>query len=215
MPGQNPLPPHDPYDDRPGYSRAAAEAAAKRHNPDDSRCEQHPHDQPADMMARCELCRDRQARESEFGRRLAEVQADIDRRERELDPEWRGNREGESQALPVVNDQPFIHELVMDDVRARMELGQRRYGTALQPYNNRSALRDTYEELLDVCVYMRQLIFEEENVPPWAERLLQSWLHNEDLDFKGVTVPAGVQARIRDLLTVKLPRPSELTGDGE
>ena len=45
-------------------------------------------------------------------------------------------------------------------------------GTALQPFNGRDALRDLYEELLDACTYIRQVIEERDSPltePPATE----------------------------------------------
>jgi len=74
----------------------------------------------------------------------------------------RAKTEPEDQPMPVVNDLPFVHDQVAQDVAARGELGKRRYGTKLQPFNGRNALQDVYEELLDAAVYIKQRIIEEE-----------------------------------------------------
>jgi hypothetical protein len=71
----------------------------------------------------------------------------------------RAQREGD-QALPTKNDAPYMQDLVIADIEQRRQLGIRRYGTALQPFNGRDVLRDIYEELLDAATYMRQLIYE-------------------------------------------------------
>jgi hypothetical protein len=76
-------------------------------------------------------------------------------------PEREG-REGDSQALPIINDEPFIHDLVKDDLESRKQLGAKRYGTPLQAHNGRSALRDAYEEALDLAVYLKQALMEGE-----------------------------------------------------
>lgn len=68
-------------------------------------------------------------------------------------------REGDQQ-LPVPNDRPGIHELVIEDIRKRRELGISRYGTMLQAFNGRDALQDLYDELLDAACYVRQAIEE-------------------------------------------------------
>lgn len=73
----------------------------------------------------------------------------------------RANREGDSQALPIKNDRPYIQDQVIADIESRRELGIKRYGTALQPFNGRNALLDTYEELLDACVYLKQKLVED------------------------------------------------------
>lgn len=78
-----------------------------------------------------------------------------------LDAELR--QRPEDQVLPVRNGNPFIHQLVIQDIHKRMELGIRRYGTALQGHNGRDVEQDIYEELLDAACYMRQKIWERDN----------------------------------------------------
>jgi hypothetical protein len=67
-----------------------------------------------------------------------------------------------SQPPPKPNEYPAVWGLVMDDMRARDELGAKRYGVRLQPHNGRDALRDAYEEALDLAVYLRSAIYERE-----------------------------------------------------
>lgn len=55
---------------------------------------------------------------------------------------------------------PSIQAAVRADLESRERLGISRYGTALQPHNGRDALRDLYEELLDACCYIKQVITE-------------------------------------------------------
>ena len=64
------------------------------------------------------------------------------------------------QPDPIKNDKPACWDLVMRDMKDRDTWGRTKYGTPLQPFNGRDALTDTYQELLDACVYMRQLLFE-------------------------------------------------------
>jgi hypothetical protein len=73
-------------------------------------------------------------------------------------------REGD-QPLPIVNDSPDIQSQVIADITARREVGIERYGTALQPRNGRDALRDAYEEALDLCMYLKQIMVERDAVP--------------------------------------------------
>jgi len=68
-------------------------------------------------------------------------------------------REGD-QPLPVPNDQPNIQQMVINDIYERQQVGIERYGTPLQPFNGRDALRDAYEEALDLTMYLRQVIYE-------------------------------------------------------
>lgn len=76
----------------------------------------------------------------------------------------RANRPGDTQALPTINDQPWIADIVKEDIEARKQVGIKRYGTPLQPFNDRNALVDAYEEVLDLACYLKQRIIEEEAV---------------------------------------------------
>ena len=53
-----------------------------------------------------------------------------------------------------------VWELVVEDMHSRDQLGRSRYGVPLQAGNGRDALRDAYEEALDLAVYLRQAIEE-------------------------------------------------------
>lgn len=74
-------------------------------------------------------------------------------------------REGDQQ-LPVPNKEPDIQSQVIKDIVERREVGIQRYGTALQPHNGRDALRDAYEEAIDLAMYLKQLIVERDSPPP-------------------------------------------------
>jgi hypothetical protein len=65
-----------------------------------------------------------------------------------------------TQPDPEPNDLPAIGDLVIADIRARMAVGLERYGVALQPHNSRDALRDAFEEAIDLSKYLRQLLYE-------------------------------------------------------
>ena len=64
------------------------------------------------------------------------------------------------QPEPTPNDKSAVWDLVIDDMTARDGEGRRKYGTPLQPFNGRDALVDAYQEALDLCVYLRQAIYE-------------------------------------------------------
>lgn len=90
--------------------------------------------------------------------------ADLDE-DGNVTPVGRAKTEPEDQPLPIVHDdQPFIHDTVANEVLARGRLGERRYGTRLQPFNGRRALQDAYEECLDMAVYLRQQLSEREGI---------------------------------------------------
>ena len=64
------------------------------------------------------------------------------------------------QPNPITNDLPAITELVIKDFDERMEMGIEKYGKPLQPENGRDPLIDAYQELMDLALYLRQMIFE-------------------------------------------------------
>lgn len=66
------------------------------------------------------------------------------------------------QALPVPNDGPSMHDLVAADLAERKAHGLRKYGSLLQTGNGRSFLLDAYEEVLDLAVYLKGRIIEEQ-----------------------------------------------------
>ena len=53
-----------------------------------------------------------------------------------------------------------ILPLVQADLAARIERGQEQYGEPLTSLNGRDPLRDAYEEALDLCLYLRQVLAE-------------------------------------------------------
>ena len=55
-----------------------------------------------------------------------------------------------------------VWEMVVEDMRARDLAGRAKYGVPLQAGNGRRALIDAYQEALDLCVYLRQAIEEED-----------------------------------------------------
>ena len=66
----------------------------------------------------------------------------------------------EAQPAPEPTTGRPIWELVVEDMKARDQLGRRRYGVPLQAHNGRDALTDAYQEALDLAVYLRQAIEE-------------------------------------------------------
>ena len=77
----------------------------------------------------------------------------------------REGRPGDSQDMPTMSenyDGPDVQSLVIADINARRNVGIERYGQALMPNNGRNAILDAYEETLDLCCYLRQLLLEQE-----------------------------------------------------
>lgn len=71
------------------------------------------------------------------------------------------NKAAKPQKNPVKGNTP-VAKYVLADIKARVRLGKKRYGTVLQTNNGRSALWDLYQELLDAVMYCRQVILEQE-----------------------------------------------------
>ena len=69
---------------------------------------------------------------------------------------------GAEQPMPIPNGRPSVQGLVRADLEERERVGVQRYGTPLQAHNGRDALRDAYEEALDLACYLRQAIEERE-----------------------------------------------------
>lgn len=66
------------------------------------------------------------------------------------------------EPAPTPNEQRPTWELVIEDMKARNVSGIAKYGTPLQPFNGRNSLVDAYQEVLDLCVYLRNAIEEQE-----------------------------------------------------
>ncbi len=62
---------------------------------------------------------------------------------------------------PKGNDNPSIHDLVVKDIESRKKFGLHKYGKHLQAGNGRNALKDAYEEALDLACYLKQLMEEQ------------------------------------------------------
>lgn len=73
------------------------------------------------------------------------------------------NSRDDTQPNPVPNNNVVVWETVIEDMKNRNEIGFKRYGTYLQPHNNRDALKDAYDEALDLSVYLKQAILERDN----------------------------------------------------
>lgn len=59
---------------------------------------------------------------------------------------------------------PDLWELIIEQMKARRELGIQRYSRPLTPYNGRDALIDAREEALDLVAYLTQAIYERDHL---------------------------------------------------
>lgn len=74
----------------------------------------------------------------------------------------------EQQVSPSGNGRD-VTELVLKDLHERREAGTRKYGMPLRTFNGRNALIDAYQEALDLTVYLRQRIGEQNGDEDTAE----------------------------------------------
>lgn len=66
------------------------------------------------------------------------------------------------EPAPIKNQFPAVWDLVYADIIERDKKGEEKYGTRLQAFNGRKTLVDAYQEALDLVVYLRQAIFEQD-----------------------------------------------------
>jgi hypothetical protein len=114
----------------------------------------------------------------------AAARPDLDRLQ-EIYDSLKGRRPGDQQ-LPVPNDGPSMHDLVISDLDCwpesdevlnavrdllaeRKRVGLERYGSLLQAHNGRDARRDLLEELADAVVYAHQIQVERGQGPGSGE----------------------------------------------
>lgn len=74
-------------------------------------------------------------------------------------PEPTKQRDGD-QPLPTPNDLPLVADALRGYIEDRKQVGIERYGVALQPHNGRDALRDAFEEAVDLATYLAQVLIE-------------------------------------------------------
>ena len=55
-----------------------------------------------------------------------------------------------------------VLDYVLADLKSRAEMGKQKYGHYLETDNGRNALQDAYEEALDMCMYLKQKLLEDE-----------------------------------------------------
>lgn len=56
-----------------------------------------------------------------------------------------------------------VGDHVLKDIKTRMKKGKESYGKYLFTNNDRDAILDLYEELLDACFYIKQFMLERDS----------------------------------------------------
>lgn len=75
------------------------------------------------------------------------------------------------QPLPVGGDRE-VQQALIDAISARRDLGIRKYGQPVMTNNGRSALRDAWEEAIDLLVYLTQALLESgEDLPTHTQAM--------------------------------------------
>jgi hypothetical protein len=100
----------------------------------------------------------------------------------------------EDQPLPVKGREDVQARLI-EAIRERRELGIRRYGQPLMTHNGRDAMRDAWEEVIDLAAYLTQLRMEQ------ADTVQAVGLMNRWLDDHSEEPGSALIAMARDLLT--------------
>jgi hypothetical protein len=67
------------------------------------------------------------------------------------------------QPMPKPSDSPAMQDLVIADIEERKRIGIERYGQLLKAHTGRDALVDAYQEALDLCIYLRQVLYERDH----------------------------------------------------
>lgn len=61
-----------------------------------------------------------------------------------------------------IGGEESVTDAVLKDLESRRELGIGKYGTELKTNNGRNALKDAYEEVLDLACYLKQKLMEDD-----------------------------------------------------
>lgn len=79
-----------------------------------------------------------------------------------------------------------IRDLVMADIMEKSERGREKYGEYLEAHNGRDALADAYQEALDMCMYLKQVLVErDEGRLPKAKHLnMAAWLFSGKVNLE-------------------------------
>jgi len=66
----------------------------------------------------------------------------------------------------------IVFKAFMKDVEDRAEFGIMKYRTYLKTFNGRNALEDAYQEAIDLCLYLKQCLMENEALSKEAGRIV-------------------------------------------
>jgi hypothetical protein len=84
---------------------------------------------------------------------------------------------------PTESAHPAVYDLIRKDLDDRDKYGEQKYGVRLQPFNGRNALKDSYQEVMDLLVYTRQALYEQDQHRETLKKalfLLREWVQKSD-----------------------------------
>lgn len=104
-----------------------------------------------------------------------------------------------SNPAPIPNESKPVWEMVIEDMHDRDQFGRAKYHTPLQMSNDRDHALDAYEEVLDLCVYFKQVTIERAALRSEVERLANE---NEGMRkaLAGVPDPAAFMVAVDAVL---------------
>lgn len=74
------------------------------------------------------------------------------------------------------------NSFLIDKMKERNNFGIEKYGTPLQAFNGRDSLNDSFQEILDSCVYLKQAIIEgKDNSAGYLDLIYSNQLHHLSL----------------------------------
>lgn len=56
----------------------------------------------------------------------------------------------------------IVYIELIKDIKSRAEFGKKKYGQHLTTHDGRNTLLDAYQEAIDLCFYLKQLLMEKE-----------------------------------------------------
>ncbi len=65
---------------------------------------------------------------------------------------------------PPVYGGKVVYTELIKDIESRAEFGRLKYGQDLMTGDGRNTIKDAYEEVLDLAMYFKKLLMEQENV---------------------------------------------------
>jgi hypothetical protein len=90
------------------------------------------------------------------------------------------------QNLPKNSEGPDITSLVIDDLELRAKKGVETYGKRLSPFNGRNSLIDAYQEALDLGVYLKQRLIEEDTFLQELNKAIENAKEKEPAELAGL-----------------------------